>query len=566
MPSYGLQATEQQQAQLFEGVRERYALASARVGEIVRDYRVAGTSVRLRFAGEALMPTILPALAHPVADAAGEPDHEIRIWDSESTGTRNAPPPRHWDDFTGRGNIWGLESQRYRSAYLWGEGSVNLLDRATRQAIYWVPSHQFLPAWVLAAPLRHILHWCMEISGRQLVHGAAVGHGGRGMLLPGRSGSGKSSTSLACLAAGLEFISDDYLALALDPEPRVYRLYSSAKLYPHSLALHPELKERCRHVYVPEFDKVILFLEEGYGGQLRESLPLKLVLRPFLSGRPETTIGPLAPLEIERALEAETLVQLPHVGSQTVDFLERASRQVPHGALHLGTDRPAIVSAIREALVSAPQSAPPAAAVAGLAPFVSVIVYYRKEDRQELRALAADLAGQSYPRVELVVAADGPARAMEDESTKLPGNVRFLPFDQPVARAVAWNRAIREAFAELLIFVDPGDRLAPGALEALVDAARRGSDAAVIRSVDDAGGDLRGALIRKSAFRKFGLFNPDVSAEGRECEEWLANRPIEVHIDRPTLHATRPPTAPGAPLLRQAYLRIREARRGGALE
>jgi serine kinase of HPr protein (carbohydrate metabolism regulator) len=30
--------------------------------------------------------------------------------------------------------------------------------------------------------------------------------------------AGKSSTSLACLAAGLELISDDYLALALDPE------------------------------------------------------------------------------------------------------------------------------------------------------------------------------------------------------------------------------------------------------------------------------------------------------------------------------------------------------------
>jgi hypothetical protein len=89
---------------------------------------------------------------------------------------------------------------------------------------------------------------------------------------------------------------------------------------------------------------------------------------------------------------------------------------------------------------------------------------------------------QSCPRVELVVAADGPARVMEEENTKLPGNVQFLPFDQPVARAVAWNRAIRDAFSGLLIFVEPGDRFTLRALAALVEASRKSGDAALIRA------------------------------------------------------------------------------------
>ena len=123
-------------------LREGFRAASARTGEIVRDFRVAGTSVRLRFAGEALMPMIIPGLAYPVRGAAAQVQCEICLWDSESTGVPLAPPPRPWRDFSGRGNIWGFDSARYRSAYQWGEGSVNVMDCETRQAVYWVPSHQ----------------------------------------------------------------------------------------------------------------------------------------------------------------------------------------------------------------------------------------------------------------------------------------------------------------------------------------------------------------------------------------------------------------------------------------
>src|SRR5277367_6451220 len=108
MPPYGLPATEPVQAQFFTQLREGFADASARTGEIIRDFRVAGTSVRLRFAGDALIPSIVPGLAHPSDFAADGPECEICLWDSESTGIPLAPPPRPWGDFTGRGNIWGF--------------------------------------------------------------------------------------------------------------------------------------------------------------------------------------------------------------------------------------------------------------------------------------------------------------------------------------------------------------------------------------------------------------------------------------------------------------------------
>ena len=300
------------------------------------------------------------------------------------------------------------------------------------------------------------------------------------MLLPGRGGSGKSSTSLACLLAGLDFLGDDYLAVALDPEPRIYCLYSTAKLERVNLTRYPELR-RCRTAYEPGFEKVVLFLEEGFGEQLRSSLPLDLVLKPRISGSSDTTLGPAEAIEIERALNAETLAHLPHVGVSTLEFLERVSRNFPRAVIHLGTERARIPAAIRAALKTPPAVTRSNGHAAPKRPFVSAVVHFWEEDREELRALAAEMEAQGYSRTELLVILDGPACVMADEIATLPENVRFFCSQDPVVNAEAWNRGIREAFADLLVFLEPGDRLQPGALEALLNGCEREPKAAWVQ-------------------------------------------------------------------------------------
>ncbi|HTS51323.1 MAG TPA: hypothetical protein VMH05_25420 [Bryobacteraceae bacterium] len=555
-------ATEQEQAEFFDQLCEGFREAAARTGEIVRDFRVAGTSVRLRFAGQALMSSIVPGLANAVSELEAGPRCEVCLWDSESTGAPLAPQPRPAKDFTERGNIWGFDSPRCRSAYQWGESSVNVMDRATGRAVYWVPSPKHVPAWVLAAPLRSILHWWMELNGRQLVHAAAVGHRGHGVLIPGRGGSGKSSTSLACLLDGFDFLGDDYVALALDPQPRIYRLYSTAKLDPRTLTQYPELQKRCHTVYQPGFDKVVLFLEDHYREQLRESLPLELVLKPRFSGSPETTLGPVKPLEIERALASETLVHLPHAGMRTLEFLSRVSHQVPRAAIHLGTDRARIPAAIPAALEGEASVDASGRPPSDPKPFVSVIAHLWEEDREELRTLAEAIEAQGYPRTEFLVILDGRACSMAGEKATLPDNVRFLSFNDPVVSAEAWNRGIRESFADLLLFLEPGDRLQPGALESLVNACERVPEASWIQGrvlceglESPSPSSLRGALIRKSAFRECGLFHTEPFFQSREHIKWIQQANVKglsgSAIDSLTLRVARPAAMkPGPPILK----------------
>jgi hypothetical protein len=54
--------TEPEQIDFFERCYERFLKAMSSVGEVRRLYRIGGTSVRLMFAGERLVPHLTPAL------------------------------------------------------------------------------------------------------------------------------------------------------------------------------------------------------------------------------------------------------------------------------------------------------------------------------------------------------------------------------------------------------------------------------------------------------------------------------------------------------------------------
>src|SRR5262245_5010006 len=54
-------------------------------GTVERWVRIAGRGVRLSFAGSALAPVLMPALAHLVGRTDEAPGLSVRLWDSVST-------------------------------------------------------------------------------------------------------------------------------------------------------------------------------------------------------------------------------------------------------------------------------------------------------------------------------------------------------------------------------------------------------------------------------------------------------------------------------------------------
>ena len=76
---------------------------------------------------------------------------------------------------------------------------------------------------------------------RQPLHAAAVGRGGRALLLAGRGGVGKSTLAYAAHRAGLQVLSEDIVFVQRHPAPRVWALPRLAHLLPDAARFFPEL-------------------------------------------------------------------------------------------------------------------------------------------------------------------------------------------------------------------------------------------------------------------------------------------------------------------------------------
>ena len=127
-------------------------------------------------------------------------------------------------------------------------------------------------------------------SGMFLLHGAAVGKGGKGVLIGGMGGAGKSTLAVSCLLRGMDFAGDDYVLISR-------RGPHLAMPFFHTVKLCPDMEEALR----PGFP--LLLTEEPGGKKLLDAsmlpfiplLPLSCILLPTLSPEGKARIGPVRP-------------------------------------------------------------------------------------------------------------------------------------------------------------------------------------------------------------------------------------------------------------------------------
>lgn len=334
-------------AAFVASVRRRFDDAIERVGAIDVDVRIARRVVRLSFAGDALVADLTRAFRHvtlPAVDTGVvEPDLVLRVWDSRSTGTPLPAPPWSWDRYCTRGDIDGYNTDTVSVAYA---GSLNVFDRATGDACWWVPDADAVGAHEPGSPLRILLHWWLAARGLQLVHGAAVGPPtGGGILLAGAGGAGKSTTALTCLQRGWSYVADDYAVVEIGDPPTAHTLYATGKADDAARARMGGLAVTDEIPLAPR-GKSILFLCPDHDDRLVDSLPIDAILLPRIGARDTTLVRPAGPLETTRALADSTLRQLPGAGGDAWRTLAALARAVPGFRLELGRDATAIPDAI----------------------------------------------------------------------------------------------------------------------------------------------------------------------------------------------------------------------------
>ena len=335
---------------ILDGLRRSFREGHARAGMPDMTLRLAGRSLRIRFAGHTT-PSLLRARRHLQIPEVPSPDVTLCLLDRLASGVDlpKAALPQEWWPFTRRGDVLGLRHEDIQTAYNWEARALSCWCESEKLGFYWTPDATILPGYEFTGPIRTLLHWSMGRFGCQLMHAAALGNRGGGVLLAGKGGSGKSTTALACLAAGVGFAADDYCLLEEDGL-FVSSLYATAKLKWDNLERVPSARVALEEGPRDPRGKAIFYPYEHWPERIVKRIRVRAVLLPRVGRGVTSCCRPVSSREGLRALALSTMSQLPGAGEPNLRRMQKLLAQVPCFELELGSDMDQVVGTLQEFL------------------------------------------------------------------------------------------------------------------------------------------------------------------------------------------------------------------------
>jgi hypothetical protein len=192
-----------------------------------------------------------------------------------------------------------------------------------------------LPAWHAGAPLRQHLHWLLRARRQRLAHAASLGRKGRGILLLGHGGAGKSGCTLAGLAAGLQTVGDDYLALGGLTPPVARPLFRVVKQDRAGLARLARLPEHVTSMPENWKNKIEFDPSEIFPNCFADMLEICAIVLPRVIHAPRPVFAEVGGGEAMRALMRSNLFQFPGEPEDGMEYYAALLRQVPTYRLDL---------------------------------------------------------------------------------------------------------------------------------------------------------------------------------------------------------------------------------------
>lgn len=337
----------------FQDVLHAYQRAEVDAdGPIIRDYKIGNRSIKLVFAGDALLRHLTPAIQHLATSDNLPAELEIYIWDNKSTGIEIPPSPWDVSDIISRGEIWRFESSQFKISYSSHNHSFFLLNVNNNSGIYYTDSSKWVSQHDCGAPLLQILKWWFDHHQAHILHAAAIGTSKGAVLLVGKGGSGKSTTALTCLDAGLTYLGDDYSLLINQGKPTIYSLYCSGKVDLENINWFPSFADDISPHEFPEAEKALFLFHPSKRSQLTTGLPIKAVLIPKINHELMPKLTRISPAQAFVSLAPSTILQFRGSDNQALSGMSKLVRQVPCYELSLSDELstiPTLISTLLEA-------------------------------------------------------------------------------------------------------------------------------------------------------------------------------------------------------------------------
>lgn len=312
-----------------------------------RHYQIAGAP----FAVSSDLEDYLTAVDQAVASRGSASGAEARLF--VGVAGQNGCPSIHWRGgaFEERRIEALLAPTRYRLHVYQPLSFWQIFDRQTAKGLQILAAPEAYPAWDPGSPLRNFLQWHLASRGGALVHAGTLGVMGKGVLLAGAGGSGKSGTVLSGLLGGLTTVGDDYVFVS-PADLRAYPLFETLKqdaagLKRLGLATHHAIPAATNWQNKHQF-----FMRHLGLAECAQSLSLHALLLPRITGQGKTTPTPISAKEAFLALAPSGVTQVPGDRPLLYATAAEVARRLPSFRLDLGSDPDEVSAALRRFIES----------------------------------------------------------------------------------------------------------------------------------------------------------------------------------------------------------------------
>lgn len=219
------------------------------------------------------------------------------------------------------------------------EGLV-VIDGASQSAQGYLVKPAAMAPDIRASFVHFAMTELLKRRGLYTFHATALERNGQGVLIPGFSGRGKTTSFLSLLRSGYRYLSDDHPFFRLNGthvEMLPYPL--KINVTDQTVSFFPELREAAPSVLHQGFPKRYFYAEELYPGPLGKPCEPAVILFPEVVNSSHSCLEPLSKkLALQMILPHSLLVYDAEVARREFQALVRLVEQADCYRLHFGRD------------------------------------------------------------------------------------------------------------------------------------------------------------------------------------------------------------------------------------
>jgi hypothetical protein len=297
----------------------------------------AGHTGQIRILGKHLASCISQPFRHLLFEekAVSAPQLTINLWDVNET---DMPSPIDVTDAVLESTanhqfILGSPNDRFVGCQ--SPQMITCFDRATGRIVGCTLNSHRLSINECVKPLNFPLLLWHSDRNSPIVHAGLVSYRDQGVLFAGREGAGKSTSAMACVTAGFNYLGDNFIALKRLHNGRVdgYSVHNTFWLEPNQMLHFPFLVSHAKQRETPKWP---ILLSHVFPERLARVAPVCAILLPRIQDRPIARIYPASTRDALFALTPSSMVQLPVSGVRSLNTIAHLVENVACYWLELG--------------------------------------------------------------------------------------------------------------------------------------------------------------------------------------------------------------------------------------